>query len=208
MEVYEHRLENDLSWRESELASLKLLVAETTRGSVRERALLRALWAMLYAHYEGFCQFAWDTYLDHLQASAPIRANCVDSLARFSLADSLRSLRGNTSLENMWTYCTSEFQGLMSKPLAFGVRLETASNLWPDICRENSAKVGLRHDAVDHNRTKLTALVSRRNDIAHGQPMIVRTLQEYQQYETAAIEVMYELALDVAHCLSNRTYLR
>jgi hypothetical protein len=208
MDPWEHQLEQDLNWREAELASLKILVAEAPSGSVRQQALLRALWAMLYAHYEGFCKFAWDTYLDHLQASAPIRGDCVENVARFSLSASFRVLRGDLSLPNLWAYCTTGFQGLMSQPVVFDDRLETDSNLWPDLCRENSAAVGLPHAAVDQHRARIKALVSRRNEIAHGQRMVIRSLDEYQEYETAAMEVMYELALGIVNCLSNRTYLQ
>ena len=170
MSVWERQLEQDLNWREGELASLKVLVAEAIPGSSREHALLRALWAMLYAHYEGFCKFAWDTYLDHLQRTGPVRSDCVDAVARFSLAKSLTQLRGDLSLDTVWEYCTSKFSLLMSLPVTFDTRLETDSNLWPDLCRSNSSMVGLPHAAVDKNRSRLKALVARRNEIAHGQP--------------------------------------
>jgi len=61
MDPWEYELEQDLNWREAELASLKVLVAEATAGTVSHQALLRALWAMLYAHYEGFCKFSHGT---------------------------------------------------------------------------------------------------------------------------------------------------
>ena len=208
MDPWEHQLEHDLNWREGELASLKVLAAEASPGTARHRALLRSLWAMLYAHYEGFCKFAWDTYLDHLQVSAPLRRDCVESIARYSLAESFRSLRGDLSLQGMWNYCSTTYAALMSTPVTFGIRLETNSNLWPHLCRENSAAVSLPHATVDEHWSKLRALVSRRNDIAHGQPMVIRTIDEYQEYESAAFEVMYELALGIVDCLSNRTYLQ
>lgn len=208
MEPWEHQLEGDLSWREAELASLKILVSEAPAGSARQQALLRALWAMLYAHYEGFCKFAWDTYLDHLQAAGAARSDCVEAVARFSLAKSFRELRGNLSLLGIWDYCSSTYATMMSNQVAFDIRLETNSNLWPDLCRENSALLELPHGAVERHRSRLKSLVSRRNDIAHGQPMVIKSLQEYQKYEDAAFEVMHELALGVADCLSNRRYLK
>lgn len=208
MDTWEHQLEQDLNWREGELASLKVLVAEASRGSARHQALLRALWAMLYAHYEGFCKFAWDTYLDHLQASAPLRQQCVENVARYSLSASFRTLRGDLSLRGLWDYCTTGFSTLMTEPVKFDVRLETNSNLWPNLCRENSSILGLPHTAVDQHRVKLRSLVARRNDIAHGQPMVIGSLDEYQEYESAAFEVMYELALGIVDYLGNRRYLQ
>lgn len=61
-------LERDLKWREAELASLKRLAITSSTETVAYQGLLRALWALLYAHYEGFTKFCWDTVLDHIQA--------------------------------------------------------------------------------------------------------------------------------------------
>ena len=60
-------LELDLNWREGELASFKAAILSSERKTVRESALLRGAWAILYSHYEGFCKFAWDSYLDELE---------------------------------------------------------------------------------------------------------------------------------------------
>ena len=54
---WSQQLEEDLSWREGEIASLKLAIVAAVPS--RRAPLLRAAWALLYAHYEGFCRFAW-----------------------------------------------------------------------------------------------------------------------------------------------------
>ena len=53
--AWETELEQDLKWREDELAAMKFAVTQTVIGTAPHKALLRAAWAMLYAHYEGFC---------------------------------------------------------------------------------------------------------------------------------------------------------
>lgn len=208
MGSWRQQIENDLTWRESELATLKTLAVAATAGTVRQQALLRAIWALLYAHYEGFCKFAWDTYLDNVLAASPQRLKCIDQVARFSLADSFKKLRGDTSIESLWTFCSTDFASILAQQVEFGVRLETNSNLWPDLCRRNSAAVGLPHAAVDRQETRLKSLVSRRNEIAHGQPLVVRSLAHYQEYEDAAFDVMYELAEAIVDFLDNRSYLK
>ena len=84
-------LEGDLKWREAELASLKLLVSDAVVGSVRHTSLLRALWVLLYAHYEGFFKFAWDLYLEQLEQFDVSRNESIDSLAKFSLSKNFRN---------------------------------------------------------------------------------------------------------------------
>jgi len=206
MSPWEKQIEQDLVWREAELATLKILATGADAGSTRHQALLRALWTMLYAHYEGFCKYAWDTYLDHLQTTGVERSDCVEAIARFSLEEHFRKFRGDLSAEAIWRFCTSDFPALLGSQVSFGRRLETQSNLWPDLCRNNSASVGLPHSAVDRQHTRLKSLVARRNEIAHGQPLVVRSVQEYQEYENAAFDVMYELAEGIVKCLDTHSY--
>ncbi|WP_198013964.1 MAE_28990/MAE_18760 family HEPN-like nuclease [Desulforegula conservatrix] len=44
----------DLEWREREIAAMRLLIYRPDLTNSQRSALLRAGWAMLYAHYEGF----------------------------------------------------------------------------------------------------------------------------------------------------------
>jgi len=64
MTRWAREIENDLRWREAELASLKAHAISTRSNDVAHKAALRAIWAMLYAHYEGFTKFCWELALD------------------------------------------------------------------------------------------------------------------------------------------------
>jgi len=208
MSDWTKQLEQDLSWREAELATLKLLVSESTPGSVRRTSLLRALWVMLYAHYEGFFKFAWDLYLEELERLGVQRSKSIATLARFSLAKNFRNVRKNLSANSLWECFTAHFDAWMREQLQFEVRLETESNLWPNLAIENSTEVGLAATKVAAYEIELRALVSRRNDIAHGKNMVVQSLAEYQKYEDAATLAMHELAISVLETLEKKHYLR
>lgn len=201
-------LEENLDWREAELASFKILLSSTPKESVRQTALLRAAWALLYAHYEGFCKFAWDIYLDALEKCRLPRSEFVECIACFSLESDFRRFRGNLSPDAIWDFCTSEFGSLLSLPAVFEQKLETNSNLWPNLFKENARKVGLPTHAVDEHLTRLKALVARRNDIAHGKKMIVKNIHEYAEYENAALLVMHELAINIIESLEQEKYRR
>jgi hypothetical protein len=62
MNDWANQIEENLDWRQGELASIKILLSTIDRESVRYKALLRSLVVLLYAHYEGFCKFAWELY--------------------------------------------------------------------------------------------------------------------------------------------------
>src|SRR4028118_1366781 len=121
-------LEDDLNWRETELAILKQQAVLASKDSDRYRVLLRAMWALLYAHYEGFCKFAWDLYLEELQKAGVKRKNCKDEIAKLSLQKKFKALKGNLSPENLWNFGQTDFEIMLEDNLDFHqISLETQS---------------------------------------------------------------------------------
>src|SRR5271166_3485048 len=60
------QISQDLSWRERELGSLKILLARDDISPAQQEVLLRAAWALLYAHYEGFVKTALTIFYDEV----------------------------------------------------------------------------------------------------------------------------------------------
>ena len=201
-------LERDLDWRMAELVSFKALISSADTGTVRHTALLRAAWALLYAHYEGFCKFAWDLYLEALEKEKKSRLSYKDKIVCFSLEKDFKKLKGNLASDNLWSFCVDEFPKLLSEPVMFMTKLETEANLWPEVFTKNSEKVSLPTQMINIHNSKIRALVARRNDIAHGKKMIIKELAEYQEYEKAVISVINELAEGIIESLENKKYLR
>jgi hypothetical protein len=142
-----------------------------------------------------------------LEKTGVLRQDCVEKIAKASLQKDFKEIRGDLSLSAMWKLCTTTFQSLMQQNLAFAVKLETNSNLWPSLLIENSSSLGLACSVAQDHAIKLKSLVARRNDIAHGQKMTISSLGEYQEYENAAILVMHELAVSVLESLESKSYL-
>ena len=208
MSIWSNTLETDLAWREAELASLKVLVASEKEGTVRHRVLLRSLWCILYAHFEGFYKFAWDYYLESLEHQNITREQAQECLAKFSLKKNFSLLRRDTSDSVLWLHLSSHFEDWMSQQLTFKERLETESNLWPSVAKGNNVSVGLPYVELDSNDVQLRSLVSRRNEIAHGKPLVIKKLEDYQPYEQSALLAMHELAVGVLESLEMGKYLR
>ncbi len=201
------QIEEDLEWREGELASLKLAVASAKRDSTR-RALLRALSAMLYAHYEGFTKFCWDLLLIEIERAKCQRCDVNDKLAILSLSEAFKHLRKGASANEIWDFANTGFAREMRQPTKFSEKLDTKSNLWPNVARENNELVGLTCEQLELNRGLISSLVGRRNEIAHGQKLVIHTLDEYAKYEHAVFLFLTELAVTVSEHLERRLYLR
>ena len=200
-------LESDLSWRESELVILKRLAVTASGGSVREKALLRAMLALLYAHYEGFCKYAWQLYVDAIESELPTRGALQSPLICLSLEDHFTQLRNNASDNDLLDFHRKVLPKLLNKPVKFSATLEADSNLSPDRYCENMNRACLPYKEIKERRSLLRSLVARRNGIAHGESAFIENVSEYNKYEDAAIIVMHELAISIIDSIDKKLYL-
>lgn len=188
------------------MASFKIAILSAERKTVRESALLRGAWAILYSHYEGFCKFAWDSYLDELEKKKIPRSELCSDMAALSLRKNFKSLRGALSDKDLWEFGNSKFSEMQTAHATFEEKLETDSNLWPNLYRDNAHALGVAPKLIDKYATQIKTLVARRNHIAHGQKMTVKDIQEYKEYEHAALLVMHDLALCLIDSLETESY--
>jgi MAE_28990/MAE_18760-like HEPN len=207
MTSWADQIEADLKWREAELGSLKIQAAASPAKSDRQRALLRALWTMLYAHYEGFSKFCWDLFLDQIEKDGCLRSEAVECIARLSLQKVFQKFRGDLSPEAIWIFIRDTMPQEMSRPITFPARLETKSNLWPSLLRENVTALGIAVGQIDEHERHLGALVGRRNEIAHGKKLVVDSLDEYSEYEKVVMLVLHELAVAIVDHLDRRAFV-
>ena len=207
MTTWGQELEQDLAWRESEMGTLKLLLAASPTGSERQRALLRACSAMLYAHYEGFSKFCWTLLLDSIAAEQRSRAELTEPLAKRAMTPVFQKLRRDTSVDSLWNFATKDFQIELSDIAAFPEEIDTKSNLWPKLSETINASVGLNCPLLDVHSSEIGQLVGRRNKIAHGEKLEIADMNQFQKLEHAVILVMHELAIAVVECLDKKAYL-
>lgn len=200
-------LEEDLKWREAELASLKRLAINAPADSITFRGLLRAMWAMLYGHFEGFSKYCWDTVLDRVQQAGIPTNNLSRDFMLLALEPSFQSHRGNLDGKSIWGYFGTALPAALQETATFPIdaRLKTESNLWPNIFERESKRIGITCVELDVHRTRIKTLVARRNDIAHGKKMTIATLAEYHEYENAALCVMHELAIRAMEVIEGET---
>lgn len=186
-------IEKDLEWRETELASFRRLIADSTLSTNQRSSLLRAAWALLYAHYEGFVKFCLEVYLEEVADAVDCCRSLPRELRNNSLEKHVNQIRSLPLAEAIDAICTDMPSRLAARPEFPPVN--TKSNLWPNVLRELTARSALRLKTVEEHDAMLKALVSRRNDIAHGKQQFIQSVSDYMRYEKAVKEVIYELAL-------------
>lgn len=193
--TYVREIEADLDWREAELASLRILMVSDDVSPREKLVLYRAAWALLYAHYEGFCKFALSVYYDQLSRLGKPCRDLPEPIRDHALASAIKSLKNKSTREAINEILNFEASHLVAAP-SFP-EVDTESNLWPDVLESLLESAALTVREVDENRYRLKTLVSRRNKIAHGERDIIMDLSYYEGYEKAFREVAYNLAIEI-----------
>ena len=198
-------ISRDLDWREAEIASMRLLLNRKDISSKQIEVLLRAAWALLYAHYEGFVKYCLTLFYEEISIRSVKCESLPISTQVFALTKVLKQIRvlpPADMIAEVTNFKSKHLDSLASFP-----EVDTVSNLWPETLIALLASADLDSRTVEMNRPKLATLVSRRNEIAHGQKNFIAEYLYYLTYETAVYEVMYDLALQVEARLASTPYL-
>ncbi|WDJ85025.1 MAE_28990/MAE_18760 family HEPN-like nuclease [Xanthomonas campestris] len=199
-------LTDELNWRETEIASMRILLLSGSGTPSQQTVLLRAAWALLYAHYEGFCKNALVIFFDAACNSGVLGQDLPQATKLLSLASTLRRLKSLPDLEILQNIENFSHLHLIKAPVFPGV--DTKSNLWPNVLIDLMNSADLRSDKVEENRSKLHTLVARRNKIAHGENSVIPEFSYYKSYEDAVYDVIYDLAYQIADRLQTAPYMR
>lgn len=194
-------LTRDLDWRETEIASMRLLLLSDSITATQKTVLLRAAWALLYAHYEGFCKNALSTFFDAAQGSGVKCSGLPTPMKIHALGNALRRLRNlpnSDFLEEIESFSSSHLDQTPEFP-----EVDTRSNLWPKVLVELMEIADLSSAKVQEHQVKLATLVARRNGIAHGESNLIPEFAYYTSYEDVVYEVIYDLAYQVEEKLQH-----
>ncbi|MBP6747979.1 hypothetical protein KA344_22315 [bacterium] len=197
-------ISKDLDWRESEIAGLRILLLSSAISEGQRKGLLRAAWAMLYAHYEGFCKESLTIFYNSICASGATCSELPLSTKLYALEKRMGHLRQMTT--NDLLVAILEFSSChLEKPPSFP-DVDTQSNLWPNVLIDLLESADLSPNKVAEHQLKLKTLVSRRNEIAHGKNNLIIDVPYYLTFENAVYDVMYDLALQIENRLSMPPY--
>lgn len=188
-------IEKDLDWRESELAILKILLANDHLSDREKFVLFRAAWSLLYAHYEGFCKFALTVYYDSIRRSKKCHRELPSKMQALALDKHMKAVRSLPTIDLIAQIATFEADYL-DKEAEFP-EVNTESNLWPNVLQNllDSAEITLA--SLSMNNRSIATLVNRRNKIAHGERDIIPEYAYYLQFEESVRSIMYDLAISI-----------
>ncbi len=195
-------MERDITWRVRELSSLKLAIRSADAAG--KDALLRALVAMIYAHWEGFIRFCAVKYFQHITIKRKSFEDLEDQIyinAFLSRLDAFHRSRG--SLDEKCRFLTDV---LNSQKLSFSrlnpSLIDTKSNLNSDVLKDICTICGVESSGFDDEADFIdTLLLKRRNAVAHGQTVDI-SVSEMDNLVERAIALMRQFRT----LLENKAY--
>lgn len=206
-DLFTKELTRDLVWRENEMAVLRKALTVTTPGTPQEQSLLRANVALLYAHYEGFCKFSLNTYIDALKKLNLRRRDLSWGVAAYSMKNLFETLKAENSQIDFFSKFFNEFNNEINKVAEYEYPPEI-SNLWPDLLISWLKKLGLGCSTIETHHAILYSLVDNRNKIAHGKKLTISGRASFDQYFEVATSAMHEVAIEICNALELGTYKR
>lgn len=214
-------MEESLSWRKSEIVTLKNLLREDNNVPV-----VKILIVILYAHFEGFFKDCIECYIRYINSTELELNEFIDSIITASLN------REYAAFENMNRKCkelttvppTEEFlhrfhrrkeltQKLASDYLNRKIRIDekiinTKSNLDYGVVQENMYVLGLDYNYFLDKQNTINKLVRLRNSVAHGSQREPIEFTEFEKIEKDIFEIMEELIKYLFQFCSETRYLK
>lgn len=197
---YLEQITRDLDWRETELSTLRIILSRNDLTSTQKETILRAAWALLYAHYEGFIKFSLTVYYESLRKKIKTRDRLPVALRNVSLRPEIKAARRLPDSELVDFMSHFNLVQMGCQPTFPDV--ETNSNLWPDVLEALLFDADLDSSKILTDKMKIKTLVARRNGIAHGEHSIIAEIDYYLGYESEVYNVMYGLVFEIDRRLS------
>jgi hypothetical protein len=213
-------LEAGRALREGEVRLLQNL-AILESDEERQATLRRSLVLIAYAHLEGFCKVAMESYATAVNSVSIPCSEAVAPLVAATLHRAFVALRDiqskhptfakspdDSELHMTWREQTfvEKAEALMSTTVDIpdGV-VNTEANLSPSVLKRNMYRLGLAYGEVEGQRAGMNRLLGKRNEIAHGE-LVSPSREDVEAYVVTAFEIMLFVQQEVFEALNKKAY--
>jgi hypothetical protein len=207
----EQILNDSFSWRRTELSSLRSAI-DNIRDDVahdpRDRAMVRSMSVLLYAHWEGFCKEAFTSYVDYIRYRKPSYGSLSDGL----LLATFQKLRSFTDpddgrRQDILAVLRGAGESRARLPTASEV-VKTESNLRFKTLNQIMTQLDLPTDElVTRGKVIDKSLCDQRNAIAHGRYHLPATASTREMHD-AVLDMMGKIREMIVDHAQHERYLR
>lgn len=216
-------LETDWEWRLNELKMLKNLSSNLSidQGDIYRRSLV----VFLYAHFEGFFQFALTHYIKTINDQNIPCSKANTHLISATLTNVFKALRDDNAKCDFFRtdapddtklhrfFRENQFIENSSNILSRIVNIESTSidlesNLSPVVVKKNLYKLGLPYQLDKEVEGHLIKLKNIRNKIAHGERKDGVIAREYEGFETSVMKIISSTMRDLTQACNEQLFLQ
>lgn len=203
------QVDQQLIWRRKELTEIRTLIEGCHKDCSRQRTLIRAGVALLYAHWEGFVKISGTYLLEYISEQrcvhADLNQNILSIILRKHINTAKHSKKVSVTGDLVEFFCTK-----MQSRARISTKdvVDTGSNLTSSVLYEILWMLGL--DKTDYDTKKVLIdekLVSQRNHIAHGEPLGISVGDYLELYDEVQI-LLDMFRTQVQNACVNKTFLR
>ena len=208
-------VENELSWREAELALAKVHLQRSTHETTLFRYSYRCFVMLTYAHYEAYTKRIIAQGLQEISASGHPWSACQFQIQSTLFSNGLRSSLSSLSNEQL------ALQGSSTECLIDQLEFPSLSIILD--CSNMNVKnfswavstIGLDMDRFNFARADIGHLTARRHECAHGQLLTFDPTQSNVELakdafglQSRIILLMHTLAVEILEHFKHSSYLR
>lgn len=201
------KIDADLIWRKRELTSIKSIIDHSTEGNAP--AIIRASICLLYSHWEGFIKCAGTHYLQYVcnqgKSASELKGNFVAIKFLSQLQEAAKSSKPSV-VGGVVDFISSKWNDRLR--INHKNVIDTQSNLSSSRLKEILWIIGIETTSFETKSTLIdSSLVARRNNIAHGQPLDINTV-EYHELHFEVMNLLEIYRTELQNSLINSSYLR
>ncbi|GGZ60752.1 hypothetical protein GCM10008101_13410 [Lysobacter xinjiangensis] len=198
----------DLIWRRKELTELRAMI-QTHRGQLKEKVLIRAAVALLYAHWEGFVKRCASSYLQYVSYQRvdgdKLALNFLNLAARSKALEYIKQGDHKMGMElaSFYLSCAGKQARVPYKKV-----ISTQSNLSSSVLKDILETLGLDEDRFSIRMTFIDSnLVNPRNHVAHGESLDVAPA-DYESLHDDVLGLIEAFRNEIENAAATQAYLR
>ncbi|MBJ9902070.1 MAE_28990/MAE_18760 family HEPN-like nuclease [Acinetobacter bereziniae] len=215
-------IEQDLSWRQDELAFFENDLTSTIKES-HQKLKTRPLILLLYAHFEGHAKLMLLKYANEINKLDLDCSRSIPNLVASTLDPIFGALKNPDKSHPLFKkeydpdfkeLCRRiEFLEVLNQIMTTKISLnvdkivDVESNLKPPVLKKIFYRLGIQHDCIsDSDLGNLAKLLGYRNNIAHGGKKDGMLIAEYYNIKTSISDLLYLIKAQIISHLSQKKY--
>lgn len=215
-------IEQDLSWRQDELAFFENDLTATTNES-HQKLKTKPLILLLYAHFEGHAKLMLLKYASEINNLNLDCSGTVPNLVASTLDPIFGALKNPDKAHPIFKkeydpdfkeLCRrTEFLEVLNQIMTTKISLkvdkivDVESNLKPPVLKKIFYRLGIQHDCIsDRDLGNLATLLGYRNNIAHGSKKDGMPIVDYYKIKTSISSLLNLIKAQVISHLSQKKY--